>query len=543
MNVGINLEFEQPAGMPARDQADARRHLVERGHGQGAQQRVRRGDAAAARGGAAVGVRSRDAAARQPARRSTCRRSPASRSTTCRSRRSTTAQDDFLALYASLGAEQADAQLGGADDPFVARRGRTRSTPSRRRRTAPSDGRAQLAQRRRRPTPAMRPRRALARRRRRAARGRRSTSIATTPAAASSSGAYNLNGGMWRPYQPRRPARRSATARSRGRASTTIGLKSRVKGDYRTVSDDDRDAGRDRLGRPAHLPRQGDVGRRHATRSRCGTSSAAATSQYAFGKPGDDEPEIDVGPGRRRVAARARRCSASTPSDGEIVVFAKDELGNQTIALDRAVPRPGGRVGLQLRDAAGRPGRRRPRAVRSRRPRCSFGRRRASRDAPRARPRAVATTRSRSWRRHVGRCSSLRPRLQLRQLRRRSRARPPRTAAPTSAPRASCRSASTTRACAPTTSRRAASVRTPTSRSAPTARSGSRRTRSRTATSSSRRRRAGPHPRRGVGVGRRRARRSGRRPRLEDPRRHRRARAPTSACTRASRSRRTARRW
>ena len=88
MNVGVNLEFEQMPGMPARDQAE----LVGISSSEVTvkvlnSQFVAR-DAAAPRDGAAVGVRPRDAAPRQPARRSRCRRSPASRSTTCRSRRS-----------------------------------------------------------------------------------------------------------------------------------------------------------------------------------------------------------------------------------------------------------------------------------------------------------------------------------------------------------------------------------------------------------------------------------------------------------------------
>ena len=276
---------------------------------------------------------------------------------------------------------------------------------------------------------------------------------------------WNLDGGLWRPYHDRRARSSSATARSRGRASTG---RPEVARQGRLPHDDGRDVpGRHRLGRPEVFDRQGRSGMATTSRCRCGTSSAATN-------------HVRVRHARRRRRRHRRGCRAR---------------------IARSSQRPLQAARRQQRRARGvREGRARQHDDRARSRRSTASRaawvalrsdrRRAGAGglvlfgivgsaSSRAAGRRAVLVRSRAREEHrralVG--SAARSRslagLQLRQERRavvRDRVR----LRPDCARRASCRTASTTRACAPTTSRPAASVRTAMSRPAPTARSGSR---------------------------------------------------------------------
>ena len=184
--------------------------------------------------------------------------------------------------------------------------------------------------------------------------------------AASSSGAWNFNGGMWHPYTLGEPARDRATARSRGRASTRSACKSRVKGDYHTVSDVIETPVIDRLGRPAecfadkaawngddarrpgvgHRQRQRRAGRvRHAGRRRAATRVDRRRRPRSSRRADFDDA--------RRSTARSR-CSRAT------------RWATSRSALVAPFHGQAGATGCALR-RAGAPERGRPRAVRHRR--------------------------------------------------------------------------------------------------------------------------------------------------------------------------------
>jgi len=143
--------------------------------------------------------------------------------------------------------------------------------------------------------------------------------------------AYNINGGMFHPYVAdtlggfvvRDPA-------FAWQGKYEIGLKSRVKGDYRTVSevlhapviidsvgprifDDKVDWADDELAVPMF-----DV-------------VSERRIEYAFGKPGDKTPATAWTKGA--IAKLDRGTAEDLAVDGKLAVFAKDEVGNTTIAL------------------------------------------------------------------------------------------------------------------------------------------------------------------------------------------------------------------
>ena len=227
----------------------------------------------------------------------------------------------------------------------------------------------------------------------------------------------------------------------------------------------DRDAGGDRLGRSEGVRRQG----RRGTTISCigpdvGHRQRQGRRRSRSARPGDDKPRDRLG-----LSGRARRSRATTFDElavnGEIAVFAQGR-GRQRRRSSwsrRSTARPARRAARATR--SGRPERRQPRAVRHRRLRRAAAAAVAlalARIAPTLLRVVDARSRSGSARRSRCRCSRaaaaaskgavVRDRRGLRR---------------TSARRASCRSASTTRACARTTSRSAASVRTRTSRPAP----------------------------------------------------------------------------
>lgn len=139
---------------------------------------------------------------------------------------------------------------------------------------------------------------------------------------------YNLNGDMWRAYTSAAPL----VIRDRAFAwqgAYTIGLKSRVKGNYRTVSAE-----------TVHEVVIDSVGPRVFDEKAAWDGDtytapiwdivAGRKVQYALGKPGGDGPESAW---RDGSVAVSRDELAAFAVGGEVAVYAKDQLGNQTIAL------------------------------------------------------------------------------------------------------------------------------------------------------------------------------------------------------------------
>ena len=142
---------------------------------------------------------------------------------------------------------------------------------------------------------------------------------------------YNLNGGMWHPY---------TTVATGGlvvadpafawQGKYTIGLKSRVVGDYRTASDETQtNVIMDSVGPKVlsdRLTWEGD----ELTIPMWDIVSEHKLT-YALGKPGADKPSSEWFAGGS-VQLSKDELAAYTQND-ELVVWAKDEAGNTTIAL------------------------------------------------------------------------------------------------------------------------------------------------------------------------------------------------------------------
>lgn len=239
----------------------------------------------------------------------------------------TTSQDDFLALYATLGASSA-MRILGEQDPFakaaVLAMDAALDTPG-----APSNGTARL-----RGVVTPKPeqiRNSLLRR-----EGGAMPQVTFDVDRVDAQGreiewSYNLNGGLWRPYTTsvigglvvRDPA-------FAWQGKYRIGLKSRVKGDYRTTSIETQtpviidsvgpNIAAEKVawdGDTLQVP-MFDIVSEHSLR-------------YAFGKPGAEGPETAWFKGG--IAELSRDEVAGLVLDGELVVFAQDEVGNQTIAM------------------------------------------------------------------------------------------------------------------------------------------------------------------------------------------------------------------
>lgn len=140
---------------------------------------------------------------------------------------------------------------------------------------------------------------------------------------------WNINGGFWRPYQP--GGQLVVTDRAFAwQGKYEIGLKSRVKGDYRTVSDEIRtpvvidsvgpNIFEDKLawdGDQLEVPAW-DVVDGHDI-------------EVAFGRLGEDKPETAWMPVRE--ASISRTALQLLAEKGDIAMFARDQQGNQTIAF------------------------------------------------------------------------------------------------------------------------------------------------------------------------------------------------------------------
>ena len=141
---------------------------------------------------------------------------------------------------------------------------------------------------------------------------------------------YNLNGGLYHPFvRPTEAQLRIADRAFAWQGKYTIGLTSRVVGDYHTVSAEQRvpviidsvgpQVFGDKItidGDAAIIPIF-DIVSEHDVK-------------YAFGKPGSDAPESAWFDG----SVRATRADlAPYLVGGELVIYAKDQAGNTTIAL------------------------------------------------------------------------------------------------------------------------------------------------------------------------------------------------------------------
>jgi MYXO-CTERM domain-containing protein len=142
---------------------------------------------------------------------------------------------------------------------------------------------------------------------------------------------WNINGGFWRAYQPGGELVISDRAFA-WQGKYEIGLKSRVKGDYTTVSDITRtpvviDSVGPRIfdekaewdGDQLKVPVWDVVDGREI--------------EVAWGRPGEDKPETNWVPANDASLARASAQLLGDKSGGEIVMFARDQQGNQTVAL------------------------------------------------------------------------------------------------------------------------------------------------------------------------------------------------------------------
>lgn len=141
---------------------------------------------------------------------------------------------------------------------------------------------------------------------------------------------YNLNGGMWRPYTA--PVNGSFVVRDPAFAwqgKYTVGLKSRVKGNYRTASAETQtQVIIDSVGPKVvtdKLAWDGD----DLTIPLWDIVSEKKVS-YALGKPGEDTRSDWFKGGTVKLT---REELAKYLLNNEMVVYAKDEAGNQTIAL------------------------------------------------------------------------------------------------------------------------------------------------------------------------------------------------------------------
>jgi MYXO-CTERM domain-containing protein len=238
----------------------------------------------------------------------------------------TTAQDDFLAVNASLGASALMRQQGQTN-PWMARAVSQLDGASALRAAPPrSTGGARLVGV---ATPELaKVRAALAQ----ASEGALpEVKFAVDRADAGGrelEWSYNLNGGLWRPYVPGG----ELVIRDRAFAwqgKYAIGLKSRVKGDYRTVSEPTViQVGIDSVG-PRVVTEEGRWNGGAYELPIWDIVSGRAVS-WSLGKPGGAGPESPWRDGGFKASEQELSPFAV---NGEVVVYAKDEVGNQTATM------------------------------------------------------------------------------------------------------------------------------------------------------------------------------------------------------------------
>jgi MYXO-CTERM domain-containing protein len=142
---------------------------------------------------------------------------------------------------------------------------------------------------------------------------------------------WNINGGFWRPFTSGSPLVISDKAFA-WQGKYEIGLKSRVVGDYRTVSEVIRTpVVIDSVGPnifPDSVKWDGDQMEVPVWDVVFGKDV-----EVGFGKIGDDEPTTEWMPARTASLSRAAAQLFGEANNGELLVFARDEKGNRSVAI------------------------------------------------------------------------------------------------------------------------------------------------------------------------------------------------------------------
>ena len=244
----------------------------------------------------------------------------------------TTSEDDFLAIYASLGASAMMKQLAASQVPGLTpvleamdeQDGVTRwpAPPVAPRATLravdvpkPEEVRAALA----------------------GYPGARLPSVTLDVAATDATGrplewSWSLDGGMWRPFTAASPLVISDKAFA-WQGKYTISLQSRVRGDYRTTS-------RETIEIPVVIDSAGpnilvDQAAWEGDRLRVPATDvvyAADDLEWAFGVAGDDVPATDWAKDPTIDRQTIKDLATATPT-GEVAVWVRDPSGNQSVAL------------------------------------------------------------------------------------------------------------------------------------------------------------------------------------------------------------------
>jgi MYXO-CTERM domain-containing protein len=261
----------------------------------------------------------------------------------------TTSQDEFLALYATLGAGPMMRTLA-MKEPLAAEavaRLDSKITPAQK----PSQGRAKLVD-------VVTPDAATINSALLHQTGGKLPTITFDVERFDSLGrelewTWNINGGYFRPYSSASPLVISDKAFA-WQGKYEIGLKSRVKGDYRTVSELIRTpVVIDSVGPnifPDKVSWDGDQMEVPAWDVVFGKDI-----EIAFGYVGDDEPATTWVPARGASLARSSAQLLGEKHNGELVVHARDELGNRSIAIVAPFHGQAGASGCSC-EATGAPG-------------------------------------------------------------------------------------------------------------------------------------------------------------------------------------------
>ncbi|HEU4610470.1 MAG TPA: MYXO-CTERM sorting domain-containing protein, partial [Kofleriaceae bacterium] len=238
-----------------------------------------------------------------------------------------TSQDEFLALYASLGSSQMMRTLG-EHNAFVANAVRMMDSdiPAAQ---PPSSGTAKLVS-------VTTPEAATIRSALLGEPGGALPSIKFDVDRYDRGGrelewSWNINGGFWRPYTSASPLVISDKAFA-WQGKYEIGLKSRVKGDYRTVSEPIKTkVVIDSVG-PNIFP---DSAKWDDDQLEIPVWDVVFGKdvEVAFGYVGDDAPATDWVPARTASLARESAALLTKDHNGELAVFARDGQGNQSIAI------------------------------------------------------------------------------------------------------------------------------------------------------------------------------------------------------------------
>lgn len=162
---------------------------------------------------------------------------------------------------------------------------------------------------------------------------------------------WNINGGIWHEFQSASPLVISDRVFAL-QGKYTVGLRSRVKGDYNTVSAvTETPVVIDSVGPKVFIDKVTWKDDQLIVPVRDAVGGKAVT--VAFGAPGAEIPATEWG--REANAALPRDVYDRLQTGGEVAVFARDELGNQTVELVAPVGDSSSAGGCGCR-SSGRPG-------------------------------------------------------------------------------------------------------------------------------------------------------------------------------------------